>query len=269
MRWPWTRRAAEPPPQPATAATPAADPPAPPSPMGWAFLPPIQRTLAPPIAPVTRPVEFPGELSAWRSPAFTDSLSHAVVDTSSGGVIDGDGRGLGQPTNTTAHAPELTLLPPPRPTAVQRSVRPGAAAAEPATASGSDEVRPAPSLTRAPSAGMPLVQRAVVDDPTPDAGPGASAGAGPDPNPEPVEQNESVAPESFDSVEPPSTEAESPTTSADTAASVDQVVPPLGHGFGAVTGALGPGGPARDGATEPGRAPGSGSHAIAARAIGP
>ena len=94
MRWPWTRRAAEPPSQPATATALAADPPAaPPSPMGWAFLPPIQRTLAPPIAPVTRPVEFPRELSAWRSPAFTDSLSHAVVDTSSGGVIDGDGGG--------------------------------------------------------------------------------------------------------------------------------------------------------------------------------
>ena len=130
MRWPWTRRAAEPPPQPATATTPAADPPAAPSPMGWAFLPPIQRTLAPPIATVTRPVEFPGELSAWRSPAFTDSLSHAVVDTSSGGVIDGDGGGLGHPTNTSAHAPELTAAAPTAPdrrAAVGPSARGGSA----------------------------------------------------------------------------------------------------------------------------------------------
>ena len=52
-----------------------------PSPMGWAFLPPIQRTLDTPIAPVTRPTSFPAELPAWRSPAFTSALSHAVVDT--------------------------------------------------------------------------------------------------------------------------------------------------------------------------------------------
>src|SRR4051812_6899424 len=134
--------------------------------MGWAFLPPIQRTLAPPIASVTRPTEFPTELSAWRSPAFTDSLSHAVVDTTPGGLIDGDGGGLGHPTVTSAPAPELTLLPPPRPTAVQRSRAPAPRPAEPPA---SADVRPAPSLIRAPSAGMPLVHRAVVDDPTPPA----------------------------------------------------------------------------------------------------
>ena len=201
--------------------------------MGWAFLPPIQRTLAAPIASVTRPVESPGELSAWRSPAFTDSLSHAVVDTSSGGVIDGDGGGLGHPTNTSVHAPELTLLPPPRPTAVQRSVRPAAAAPPPATASGSDVVRPAPSFTRAPSAGMPLVHRAVVDDPTPDLtpdltpvpepvpDPGPVPAPAPVPGPEPAEQNESVAPESVDPAEPPPSDTP--------AGPVDQVTAPLGH----------------------------------------
>jgi hypothetical protein len=238
VRWPWTRRAAEPW-QPAPAATLAVDAPAPPSPMGWAFLPPIQRTLAAPITPVSRPVEFPGELSAWRSPAFTDSLSHAVVDTSSGGVIDGDGGGLAHPTNTTPHAPELTLLPPPRPTAVQRSVRPGAAAPRPATTSGSDQAPMTPSLIRAPSTGMPLVHRAVIDDPPPDPGPAPEPDPlpvpvpdpVPDPMPDPVqdsasapapvEQSESVPPESVDSAEP--------SPSADSATPVDQVVPPLGQ----------------------------------------
>src|SRR3954467_1046593 len=122
--------------------------------MGCAFLPPTQRTPAqgprpPPIASVPRPTEFPSELSAWRSPAFTDSLSHAVVETTPGGLIDGDGGGLGRPTGTSVPAPELTLLPPPRPTAVQRSP---AAASRPAEPSRSDGVRPAPSLTQAPSA---------------------------------------------------------------------------------------------------------------------
>ena len=93
MRWPWTRRPAEPAVARSGARTASSPPAAPPSPMGWAFLPPIQRTLSTPIAPVTRPAEVPAELSAWRSPAFTDSLSHAVVDTAPGGRVDGDGAG--------------------------------------------------------------------------------------------------------------------------------------------------------------------------------
>ncbi len=171
-----------------------------------------------PIAPVTRPAEVPSELSAWRSPAFTDSLSHAVVDTAPGGLVDGDGAGLGHPTYTSVPAPELTLLPPPRPTAVQRSVRPGAAApgpaARPSTAIGSVAEPPTPSLTRAPSVGMPLVHRAVVDDPTPE------------PLPEPLPE-----PASPEQVEPAA--AESPTAPVDDAPTVDQPVdpsvPPLGR----------------------------------------
>ena len=207
---------------------------------------------------------FPAELPAWRSPAFTGSQSHAVVDVTPGGLIDADGGGLGRPTpsGAGAEAPELTLLPPPRPTSVQRTVRPGAAAPRPATASESDDVRPGPSLTRAPSVGMPLVHRAVIDDPAP---PDPVTDPVPEPEPEPVEQNESVAPEYVDSAEPPpSAEGEAPTTSAGTsdgtATPVDQVVPPLAmlrrrhrnpwHRRAGI----------RDGATQRGRATGSGSH---------
>jgi len=193
VRWPWTRRTSE---QSAAPAAPA-DPP--PSPMGWAFLPPLQRTLDTPIEPVTRPTAFPADLPAWRSPAFTGALSHAVVDTMPGGVIDGDGDGVGTPTRTIGPAPELTLLPPPRPTAVQRSVAAEPTAVEPAPApvvaseepeqpvvpieavdtgqpvepvesaasSVTDVVRPEPpaaTLTRASANGLPLVQRSVVPD---------------------------------------------------------------------------------------------------------
>ncbi len=100
MRWPWTRRPAEPAVRPAPAAAPASarGRPALADGVGVPAADPANAVL--PIAPVTRPAEVPSELSAWRSPAFTDSLSHAVVDTAPGGLVDGDGGGLGHPTYT-------------------------------------------------------------------------------------------------------------------------------------------------------------------------
>src|SRR5262245_16765178 len=126
MRWPWSRRPAEP--DPPEAAQRAVVPSAPPA-MGWAFLPPIQRLLAAPIPSITRPEAFPAELPAWRSPAFTGPATHAVVDVAPGGVIDADGDGLGRPTPSPVAAPELTLLPPPRPRSVQRTESAAPAAA--------------------------------------------------------------------------------------------------------------------------------------------
>ncbi len=186
MRWPWTRRPAEnSASQVAGAARASAQADPAPSPMGWAFLPPIQRSLDTPIAPVTRPTDFPSELSAWRSPSFTSSLSHAVVDTAPGGIVDGDGGGVGAPTATAAlHPPELTLLPPPRPQALQRSTAGGPSGTpdggplevppppQPADdVSGIREIAPEPlalpGLITASSAGMPVVHRSVVPDPTP------------------------------------------------------------------------------------------------------
>lgn len=181
VRWPWTRGPVErlAPAVPAAAPGAVAADPAP-SPMGWAFLPPLQRTLDTPIAPITRPTSFPGELPTWRSPVFTSTLSHAVVDTMPGGIVDGDGGGLGAPTHAVGPAPELTLLPPPRPTALQRSpavptsteehVAPVARAEQHRGAGESDVVRPdvpAPVLTRAPSLGMPVVHRSVVPEAPP------------------------------------------------------------------------------------------------------
>ena len=219
--------------------------------MGWAFLPPIQRTLAPPIAPVTRPVEVPGELSAWRSPAFTDSLSHAVVDTSSGGVIDGDGGGLGHPTNTSVPAPELTLLPPPRPTAVQRSVRPGAAARAPPRPSRSDEVRP--PLRRSPGHRRPGCRSSTAPSSTTRPGPDRCRNLVPEPASVPSRWSSPWRPS-------PSTGARPRPTPRRPTAPVDQVRAAARACVGAGTGAVGGGGRARDGATQRGRAPGSDSY---------
>lgn len=119
--WPWSRDKAPPTSAPSVAqpaATPAPVAAPAPSPMGWAFLPPIQRQLAEPIRPLSRGFE-PG---AWASPMFTGAMTHAVADGAPHGLIDGDGRGLGLPIQRSAAGPELTLLPPPRPRA-QRSIQ--------------------------------------------------------------------------------------------------------------------------------------------------
>jgi hypothetical protein len=110
MRWPWQRSNS-----PAPSGT--QDLPAPVSPAGWAFLPPLQRTLGS-IELTTRPETFPHELPAWRNPSFTGTLTHLVSRDAPSGVIDGDG--AGHPA-TVAGGPELSLAIAPRSTPVQRS----------------------------------------------------------------------------------------------------------------------------------------------------
>ena len=192
MRWPWSRRPAEP--DPPEAAKHALVPPAPPA-MGWAFLPPIQRSLAAPMPSITRPHAFPAELPAWRSPAFTGPATHAVVDGAPGGVIDADGGGLGRPTPSPVAAPELTLLPPPRPTSVQRT-KSGAPAAvtkrdpdpspvpdpvdEPAPVR-PNELPELPSLTGVGDVHLPVVQRVPVADEPIDAAPEVQPAEGAEP----------------------------------------------------------------------------------------
>src|SRR6188472_1450927 len=101
--------------------------------MGWAFLPPLQRTVAD-VDLVSRPHEFPGTLPAWRNPSFSSpELTHVVSSAAPSGVIDGDG--TGRPTTRAEHN-DLTLLPRKHPS-VQRSI---------ARAESADQ--PAPSLTR-------------------------------------------------------------------------------------------------------------------------
>ena len=133
--------------------------------MGWAFLPPLQRTLDRTSEPVTRPTAFPHELALWRNPSFAAPLTHLVIDTAPSGVIDGDGGGVGLPRPEVQRFTELTLLPPPRPTALQRRLTPTRTPTPgPATRAA---MAPSP-LTRAPDTGLPVVHRKVVDEPPPE-----------------------------------------------------------------------------------------------------
>ena len=92
MRWPWERRAEEPARAEAAAPTPAAPAPPAPSPSGWAFHPPLQRTIAP------LPAIHEGTAAGWTATArdigFTGRMSHLVSASSWSGVVDGDGGGL-------------------------------------------------------------------------------------------------------------------------------------------------------------------------------
>ena len=147
MRWPWQRAESH----TVAGRTQATNSPAP-SPMGWAFLPPLQRTVSEPVETLTRPGDFHRDLTAWRNPTFASRLTHLVVQTAPSGVIDADGGGVGRPASVDAPHPHLPLLPPPRPQVAQRRIAtPG----------------PAGPLTSAPLAGLPVVQRSVAPDPAP------------------------------------------------------------------------------------------------------
>ncbi|MGW4105515.1 hypothetical protein, partial [Streptomyces sp. NPDC004976] len=54
----------------------------------WPALPPIQRATARPSWPVADP-GFGNTLSTWQTPAFTGTLSHAVLDGAPGGLVQG------------------------------------------------------------------------------------------------------------------------------------------------------------------------------------
>src|SRR5690348_16045739 len=115
--------------------------------MGWAFLPPLQRTVSDPVL-VSRPHSFPPSLTAWRDPSFAShELSHLVSADAPSGVVDGDLTGT--PSVHGDSAP-LTLPPPSPPSsspAVQR------AAVVPA---------PEPSLTRTTVRTLPVVEMASL-----------------------------------------------------------------------------------------------------------
>lgn len=148
MRWPWQRREQETAPRPALPAR--RDDTARVSPMGWAFLPPLQRQLGD-MPLVARTASFPSHLPAWQNPSFTGTLAHRVSTDAPSGVIDGDGGGTGEPTVHSA-SPDLTLLAPApvRPPPVQRAVAPASSSED-----GSRAVH-APLTTAAPT-GLPVL----------------------------------------------------------------------------------------------------------------
>lgn len=101
MRWPWKREDV-----PSAAAEPGGRAaPEVPSPAGWAFLPPLQRTIGEPHL-TTSPVAFPQQLPAWRNPSMTGAMAHVVSAEAPSGVIDGDGAGVPRQLST---GPDLDL----------------------------------------------------------------------------------------------------------------------------------------------------------------
>ncbi|MGY2746746.1 hypothetical protein ACVWZ8_003863 [Arthrobacter sp. UYCu723] len=116
MRWPWQRgapeaRADEAPREPVTSAT--VEDRVPPS--GWAFLPPLQRTIGS-VRLTSDPEHFAGALSSWGDPSFTGPMAHLISAQAPPGVIDVDGGGPAPGNDGYTTAPmEMTLLPPPAP----------------------------------------------------------------------------------------------------------------------------------------------------------
>ena len=143
MRWPWQRERPEPGPEasaPEVEANRATVPPA-----GWAFLPPLQRTIGT-MDLAHSPDRFAGSLAAWANPSFTGPMSHLVTADAPPGVIDVDGGGTGTGEAYRSEPADLALLIPPArsrpagglPTAVQR------------TSSAADAPFEASSVTAAP-----------------------------------------------------------------------------------------------------------------------
>lgn len=173
MRWPWQRREPETTLDHGAPSSDAASAPA--SPMGWAFLPPLQRQIGD-MPLVTRAHRFSSELPAWRNPSFTGTLTHRVSAHAPSGVIDSDGGGTTEPQVRSA-TPDLTLL---APEPVRPSVQRAAVAAPagvPSWPAGQA------SLTTAGSAGLPVLAVESYDLPPEvayDVDPDGSGYAAPD-----------------------------------------------------------------------------------------
>ncbi|MCU1693854.1 MAG: hypothetical protein JWM64_2945 [Frankiales bacterium] len=90
LRWPWQHDDDAPAPA-ARAADDGARPA--PGPAGWAFLPPLQRTVgAMPLT--TAPAAFPAQLSLWADPSSMGRLTHLLDRDAPAGTVDGDGGGV-------------------------------------------------------------------------------------------------------------------------------------------------------------------------------
>lgn len=167
MRWPWQRDDV---PHPDTEGPSAAAE----SRAGWAFTPPLQRTIGEPTLTM-RPLEFVADLPTRARPMLTGEMSHVVSPVAPWGVLDGDGDRdggrLGSPSTSSPDV-DLALVPPSPPvrrSAVQR--------------------RTAGTLTRLASApqGLPTMRVVPVEPPTTPVAPPADLveQAEPDPSTEP------------------------------------------------------------------------------------
>jgi hypothetical protein len=172
MRWPWQaadRDAGDAEGQPRDDT---------PSPAGWAFLPPLSRTVGDQPT-LTRTDSFTRSLPAWGNPSFMGPMSHLVSMDGPSGILDADGAGLGEPQET-AYTPELPLPPraalvagPATEEADDESAEPESspaasgprADASRAVAPGADSSVPgSPVLSSSPIASAAPIQRLAVGD---------------------------------------------------------------------------------------------------------
>jgi hypothetical protein len=132
VRWPWQRERTEPrtaeatrePVEPAAAGRQV-------PPAGWAFLPPLQRTIGS-VQLTSDPGRFAGALASWGDPSFTGPMAHLISADAPPGVIDVDGGGpVPGHVGYSAASAEMTLLPPPPPRA---HAKPASSGGLPATA---------------------------------------------------------------------------------------------------------------------------------------
>ncbi|GAA1771887.1 hypothetical protein GCM10009767_32260 [Kocuria aegyptia] len=168
MRWPWQRKEQDPAPvtpsgrssAASSAGPPAAPPRQPaepvPSPAGWAFLPPLQRTVGD-LATTTAPHRFPDQLPTRTNPSFTAAMSHLISAEAPPGVIDLDGPDADPATGGSGSAarPVDMPLPPPRAPRGAWGSRP----VQRLTGSGNTAQR---SLTSAPEVDLGVLEVPVV-----------------------------------------------------------------------------------------------------------
>lgn len=194
-RWPWQREK-----RPTTLSPPAVVAPAP---SGWAFLPPLQRSVAD-AGPGNLSDTFVSTLPTRVDPSFLGVMEHLVSDDAPGGIVELDPPGRGSPSmraagDDLALRPAISQRSTPRstwggPSAFQDGPTAGLAV-ERALPDALPSGRPTARVARgtppvveipAPSTGTPpVVQRSAVTDaptaslsPQPAAVPGSSAGPG-------------------------------------------------------------------------------------------
>ncbi|WP_273652790.1 hypothetical protein [Cellulomonas fimi] len=129
---------------------------------GWAFLPPLQRTVGP-VELTSRPIAFLADLPTRSGPRFTGPMTHVVDHRAPSGIVDGDGDRSAPPVQRSADV-DLTVLPPAPRAAARVQRRTGGLVA----------------LDSAP-VGTPRLRAVPVDPPAPD-----TPVTAPDLAPEPV-----------------------------------------------------------------------------------
>ncbi|MBQ1443722.1 MAG: hypothetical protein IIZ13_07715 [Renibacterium sp.] len=164
MRWPWQKLLEKPAPAVPERVT---GPSAPAS--GWAFLPPLQRTVSPQQS-ITAAPEFSAGLGTVNSPGFLGTMQRSLDESAPGGLFDADGAGLAAPSMWSGAAEQP----------LRRQKTAPAQPADPVRHSAWSAERPIPDSGSLTTAALRAAARELPSLPLDHAAPGPSAaGAGP------------------------------------------------------------------------------------------